>query len=112
MALDFYIANSKRDINWRERIVGIEESFQNFLRNNADAVSLGAGCICEIDPYGDKVLGSHDIEKLMDVCRNLKNHKCLDKYRESTVERENLVKLEAACKSALETNQYIFAFGD
>ena len=112
MALDFYLAASKRDINWHKRIAGIEESFQDSLRGNTDAVSLGARCLYELDPYGDKVLDSYDIEKLMDVCGKLKNHECLYGYGKSMEARENLTKLEAACKKALEDNHCIFIFGD
>ena len=115
--MNFYIGDSKNDINPEDYNVAIDDELQDCIdylsRKNLFDDSFDIGKFNAIDPYDDIEICVEDLPELIKMCEYILINSLLDGYKYDKDEaKENLNELIKMCKKALKNGTGLVSMGD
>lgn len=118
VGLDFYMANTRKEIPRSEKHVKFEEDLQNYLLKKEGYPAKNFGLLLNIDQYSDRVFSAREVNELVIICEQLINEYSVAMKKRWEVDnftcRINMFaeELKALCLDALDQNKKVFAVGD
>ncbi len=112
MGLDFYIADSMKQLDLNAGTMYISEELMEYLYQNRDEIDLDMQYLFNIDPYGDTLLDIPDIQRMNNILQGIYMGKILDGFEEADEAKQSLNKIMALCAYALKLHKKIAIIGD
>lgn len=118
VGIDFYIANTRKEIPKSEKHVKFEENLQDYLLKKERDPAKKYGLLLNLDQYSDRVFSAKEVNELVIICEQL-----LNEYRVSTKKKwevDNTTwginlfaeELKTLCLTALDQKKKVIAVGD
>ena len=90
----------------------MSEELQVYIYQNRDNVDFDLKCLYELDPYGDTVLGTDRIEKIVELCVEILESDLFSNYSKSDEAVMTITQLKEMCDRAIENKQSLISVGD
>ena len=118
VGIDFYIANTRKEIPSSENHVKFEEDLQDYLLTKEGDPAKKYGLLLNLDQYSDRVFSAREINELVLICEQLLNEYSVTTKNQWEVDKItggiNLFaeELKGLCLAAQEQKKKVFAVGD
>lgn len=118
IGIDFYIANTRKEVPRSEKHVKFEEDLQNYLLTKEGHPAKKYGLLLNMDLYSDRMFSAREVHELFMICEHLLNEYSITAKKQWEVDKitwginKFAEELKALCLDALDQNKKIFAVGD
>lgn len=118
VGIDFYIANTLKEIPKSEKYVKFEEELQDYLLKKERDPSKKYGLLLNLDQYNDRVFSAREVNELVIICEHLLNEYSITEKEpwkvDKITKRINCFaeELKVLCLAALDRKKKVIAVGD
>lgn len=118
VGIDFYIANTRKEIPSSEKYVKFEEDLQDYLLTKEGDPAKKYGLLLNLDQYSDRVFSAREVNELVIICEHLLNEYSVTTKKKWEVDKTTwginmfAEELKVLCLAALDQKKKVFAVGD